>query len=89
MTMTLFEDGKRIGVIEEWTRTERFAEKKTVLGKEIVTRKPKDQCQFVSPKPVNWRKRLHLVAEDGTKLTLTDVRVTKVTTVTATIDDEK
>lgn len=86
--MILFEDGKRIGVIEEWKRTERFAEKKTVLGKEIVTKKPKDQCSFVSPKPVSWKKKLWLIADDGTKLTLSEVRVTGATTVTATIEDE-
>ncbi|MEK7355046.1 MAG: hypothetical protein AAB250_01255 [Bdellovibrionota bacterium] len=84
--MTLFEDGKKIGEISEWKRVERFPEKKTVLGKEIVTKKPKDQCHFVSPKPVSWKKRLWIIADDGTKLTLTDVKVKGATTVTATIE---
>lgn len=86
--MTLFEDGKRVGEISDWQRTERFAEKRMVLGKEIMMKKPKDQCTFVSPKPVNWRKRLWLIADDGTKLMLSDVQVKGVTSVTASIDSE-
>ncbi|MES2854547.1 MAG: hypothetical protein V4692_01735 [Bdellovibrionota bacterium] len=83
--MTLFEDGKKIGEISEWKLIERQAEKKTFLGKEVMMPKPKDQCQFVSPKPVSWKKQLWIIKPDGTKLNLTEVRVTGATTVTATL----
>ena len=85
--MILYEDGVKIGSISEWKRVERFAEKKVVLGKEIVTRKPKDQCEFVSPKPVSWKKKLTILDNDGSKMILTEVKVKDATYVTATIDD--
>lgn len=84
--MILYEDGKKVGEISEWKRIERFAEKRVVLGKELEMKKPKDQCSFVSPKPVRWKKPLWLIADDGTKLTLSEVKVVSGTKVTATID---
>jgi hypothetical protein len=86
--MTLFEDGKKIGEISEWKRTERFAEKRSVLGKEILMKKPKDQCQFVSPKPINRKKKHWIIGDDGRKMTLSEVKVSGATNVTATIDEE-
>lgn len=87
--LVLFEDGIRVGEVSEWKRTERFAEKKVVLGKEIVTQKPKDQCEFVSPKPVNRKKSLWLIADGKKKIVLSEIKVKAGTFVTATIAEEK
>jgi hypothetical protein len=85
MAMILYEDGKEVGEVSEWELVERMPEKKMVLGKEIITGKPKDLCHFVSPKPVSWKKRLWLIADDGMKIHLSEVNVRGATTVTATI----
>lgn len=85
--MILFEDGKELGVISNWKLIERFPEKRTVLGKEIVTQKPKDQCQFDSPKPVKRKKTYWIVSDDNTKLMLSELNVKGGTAVTATISE--
>jgi len=87
MTYILFSDGVRIGEISEWALTERAAEKKFVLGKEILTHKPNDQCKFVSPKPVKWKSKMWLISSGKEKLVLADLDVRHGTMITATISE--
>lgn len=89
MALILFADGLKIGAVSNWSVTERFPEKKTVLGKEIVTQKPKDQCQFTSPKPLKRKSQLWLISENSEKLILSDLSVQSGTRVTATIQDRQ
>ena len=63
MAYVLFENGKKLGDIKDWTLTDRPAVHKVVLGKEIVTPKPKDLVTFTSPKPVK-RKNSFTVVQD-------------------------
>lgn len=84
MPMILFADGKRVGEISDWKLTERFSEKRMVLGKEILMPKPNDLCQFISPKPVNRRNELRV--EDGkTQYHLSEIKVVGGTQVTSTV----
>ena len=85
MALVLFADGKKVGEISDWKLNERLAEKRMVLGKEILMPKPNDQCQFTSPKPVNRRMELVVVAEDKTRYALSEIRVNGGTEVTATV----
>ena len=85
MPLVLFADGKKVGEISEWKLNERAAEKRMVLGKEILMPKPNDQCQFVSPKPVNRRNELIVVGDDKSRFVLSEIRVTGGTQVTATV----
>jgi hypothetical protein len=87
--MTLYEDGKKIGEITEWKRTERFPEKKVFLGKEVMSKKPNDLCHFVSPKPVSWKKQLWVIADDGSKLKLSEIKIRGGTVIDATIAEEE
>jgi hypothetical protein len=87
--MTLFADGKKLGEISAWKLIERLPETKTVLGKHILTQKPKDQCEFISPKPVNRKSQLWLISDKKIKWTLTEVKVKDGTFITATVADRQ
>ena len=81
----LFENGKKIGEISDWSLTEREAEKRMVLGKEILMPKPKDQCVFSSPKPVNRKSELVVIEDGKLRYRLENAKVKDGTLVTATV----
>jgi hypothetical protein len=78
-------EGERLGEISDWSMTDRPAEKRMVLGKEILMPKPKDQCQFVSPKPIHWKKKVWVIEDGKIKYTLGELKIQHGTNVTATV----
>jgi hypothetical protein len=85
--MKLYEDGRLLGLISEWKLSEELPAKRIVLGKEIEMPNPKMRCEFVSPKPVQRKKKHWLIKDDGKKLILSDVKVTGGTFVSAAIEN--
>ncbi len=88
MAHILYENGKKIGEISEWVRTERLPVPKVVLGKSIVTQKLNDQCTFESPKAVNRKSVLSIIVDASERLLLKDIHVRAGTYVTATIAEQ-
>ncbi len=85
MAYVLFEKGKKIGEISDWVLTERPAELRNVLGKEILMPKPMDQCTFTSPKPIPRRSELILIFDRKIEYQLRTTFVRGGTFVTADI----
>jgi len=85
MAIILFDDGKKLGEVSEWSEHQRPAEMKMVLGKEVLSQSSKIECKFVSPKPVHRRSQLWVVVDGKTKMTLKDLKITGGTQVTATV----
>ncbi len=81
----LFENGKKIGEISDWMLIERQAERRLVLGKEVMMPKPKAQCTFTSPKLVNKKSEFLVIEDAKTRYQLKDVKVKDGTFVTASI----
>ena len=85
MAMILFDDGKKLGEISEWSEHQRPVEMKMVLGKDVLSQSSKIEWQFVSPKPVNRRSQLWVIIDGKTKATLKDLKITGGTKITATV----
>lgn len=81
----LFEKGKMIGEVSDWILTERSAEVKNILGKEVLMPKPKDQCSFTSPKPIPRKSDLIVIYDRKIEFVLKITNVRGGTFVTADI----
>lgn len=81
----LYENGKKVGEIEDWVLTERQAEKRVVLGKEIFMPKPKDQVTFASPKVVGRKSDLVVIDDNKIHYRLDEIKVKAGTLVTASV----
>jgi hypothetical protein len=68
MAYILFENGKKVGEIADWTVTELPAPTRMVLGKLVTLPKPKDQCTFVSPKPIHRKSVLKIIKDNNTEI---------------------
>lgn len=88
MAYILFDQGKKIGEIENWQVTPYVPVYKNVLGKMILAVAQKDECSFVSPKPVNRRSEL-VVIENGKREYVLQVKSVKAMTVIASIVSQK
>ena len=66
MARVLYDNGKEIGEITEWTMRIDPPVERTFLGKTALIKPANDECTFVSPKPVSRRSKLTVV-EDGKK----------------------
>lgn len=89
MAYVLYQNGKKIGEVREWQLKDMPAEVRNVLGKEILMKKPKDQCTFISPKPVERKSRLTMICDGKTELVLQQTFVKDGTVVTATVLESK
>ncbi len=88
MAFILFENGKKIGEISDWSVASKEPTFKDVLGKRVLSAPKCDQCSFVSPKPVNRKSQLAVV-ENGSKEFVLQVITVKGTFVTASIISKK
>ena len=88
MAYILFDQGKKLGEIENWQVTPYVPVYKNVLGKMVLAVAQKDECTFVSPKPVNRRSEL-VVIENGKLEFVLQVKSVKGTTVIAAITSQK
>jgi hypothetical protein len=66
MGLVLFENGKRVGEITDWVITPYVPVYKNVLGKKVLSGSGnnKDECSFVSPKPVRRTSQLSVREDD-------------------------
>jgi hypothetical protein len=65
MPYILFDHGKKIGEISDWTVEAREPVYKNVLGKTVLSTPANNECSFVCPKPVNRKKSQLTVVQDG------------------------
>ena len=85
MAMILFDAGKKIGEISDWSVATLEPVYKNVLGKTVLSTPANDECTFVSPKPVNRKSDL-VIIENGThEIKLRLVKVTGGTNIIAKI----
>lgn len=64
MAYILFDHGKKVGEISDWTVAVHEPIFKNVLGKTVLSVPANNECTFVSPKPVNRKSQL-IVIQDG------------------------
>jgi hypothetical protein len=88
MASILYDDGKKIGEISEWTRKSEPAAYKTFLGKTALMTPANDECSFTSPKPVNRKSKLTVVEDSKTRYVLEVVKVVGGTQITAKIKEQ-
>ena len=82
----LYDEGKKVGELSDWTLIKSEPVYKTFLGKTVLSIPSNDECTFVSPKPVNHKRSKLTVVENGkTEYVLQIVRVTGSTAVAAKI----
>lgn len=66
MSYILFDNGKKVGEISDWTVASQEPVYKNVLGKVVLSVQANVECSFVSPKPVNRKSKL-IVIKDGVR----------------------
>lgn len=89
MAYILFENGKKVGEISDWTVASQEPVYKNVLGKVVLSVPANNECSFVSPKPVNRKSKL-IVIKDGVREFNLQVKSVKgATAVTALIIFQK
>lgn len=89
MPYILYENGKKIGEISDWKITELPAPTRMVLGKLITLPKPKDQCTFVSPKPVQRKSELLVVQDNKFEFQIRSTYVKDGTFITGDVLDQR
>jgi hypothetical protein len=90
MGHVLYQDGKLIGEISDWTVVERPAEVKVILGKVIETdKRPTGECHFISPKPLGRRSKLSVIIDGKIEVSIRQTYIKGGTEVTAKIISEK
>ncbi len=89
MAYVLFDHGKKIGEIAEWTVASQEPVYKNVLGKVVLSVPANNECTFVSPKPVNRRSQLIVIQDGKLEFNLQVKSVKGATQVTALIISQK
>lgn len=85
MAYVLFENGKKLGEISEWSVEADEPVYKDVLGKRVLSVPKNNQCTFVSPKPVNRKSQLTVIRDGHYEFVLKINKVTGATFVSALI----
>ncbi len=85
MAYILFDDGKKVGEISDWSVATNEPVYKNVLGKIVLSVPANKECTFVSPKPVKRKSQLVVVQEGLRRITLQIKSVKGATFVTALI----
>lgn len=70
MAYILYDHGKKVGEISDWTVASKEPVYKNVLGKVVLSVPANNECTFVSPKPVNRKSVLTVVHDGKRKFTL-------------------
>lgn len=84
MAHILFDQGKKIGEVSDWTLKPYEPVYKNVLGKMILAPERHDECSFVVPKPVSRKSQLSIIEDKKHELIL-QIKSVKGMTVTASI----
>ena len=85
MAFILYDQGKKLGEISEWTITTQVPVYKNILGKTVLSVPAKDECSFVSPKPVTRKSKLTVIEDAKLKFELEVKSVVGGTVVVAAI----
>ena len=89
MSNILYDEGKKLGEISDWSVILREPVYKNVLGKTVLSVPANNECTFVSPKPVHRRSKL-TVRQDGLVELVLQIKAIKgATFVTALIVSKK
>ena len=84
MAHILYDQGKKLGEVSEWTMTLSQPVYKDVLGKMVLMPPTHDICTFVTPKPVSRKTQLTILENQKQELVL-QIKSVKGMTVTASI----
>lgn len=76
MAFILYDHGKKVGEISDWTVASLEPVYKNVLGKVILSVPANNECTFVSPKPVNRKSKLTVI-QDGKREFILQLRNVK------------
>ncbi len=85
----LFDQGKKLGEISDWTVQALPPVYKNVLGKTVLSTPANNECRFVSPKPVKRKSILSIIEDGKWEYLLQIVSVKEATLVTAKILEKK
>ena len=88
MAHLLYDDGKKIGEVSDWTRKTEPAAYKTFLGKTALMTPANDECSFISPKPVHRKSKLTVVEDSKIRYVLVVTKVVGGTQITAKITEQ-
>ncbi len=89
MAFIVFENGKKLGEVENWSQREDPPTYKTFLGKTALLKPANNECSFVSPKPVRRKAILKVIKDAHTEYTLEVIRAVGGTEITAKILETK
>lgn len=89
MAHILFDQGKKIGEISDWTVVSHKPTYKNVLGKMFLSAAATTECSFISPKPVNRKSQLTVIEDSKIEFTLQVKAVKGATRVTALITSQQ
>ncbi len=89
MANILFDNGKKVGEITDWTVASYEPTYKNVLGKIVLSVPANNECTFVSPKPVKRKSQLVMIQNGKLEFTLQVKAVKGSTFVTALIVSQK
>ncbi|MBC7372094.1 MAG: hypothetical protein H7326_11040 [Bdellovibrionaceae bacterium] len=84
-SLILYDAGKRVGEISDWSVAALPPIYKNVLGKSVLSTPANDECTFVSPKPVTRKSQLVVIEDGKWEITLRLVMIKGGTAVTAKI----
>ncbi|RYZ70157.1 MAG: hypothetical protein EOP05_13705 [Proteobacteria bacterium] len=85
MKRVLFDDGVKVGEVEDWAQRSDPPTYKTFLGKTALLAPANNECTFVSPKPVKRKSKLTVIEDGKLKYELQVVQLVGGTEVTAKI----
>jgi hypothetical protein len=89
MAFIVFENGKSLGEVENWSQREDPPTYKTFLGKTALLKPANNECTFVSPKPVRRKAILKIIGDARTEYTVEVLKAVGGTEVTAKILETK
>ena len=89
MAFIVFENGKKLGEVENWSQREDPPTYKTFLGKTALLKPANNECTFVSPKPVRRKAILKIIQDQKTEYTVEVLKAIGGTEITAKILETK
>lgn len=85
MAYILYEEGKKVGEVSDWSVAAKEPVYKNVLGKTVLSVPANNECSFVSPKPIKRKSKLTIVEDGKTEIVLKTISVKAATMVSAVI----
>jgi hypothetical protein len=86
MAHVLYQNGQKMGEVENWSVKDRPSERKIVLGKVVsYDERPGQECSFISPKPVKRKDKLVIKVDQKIEIVIQQTKIVGGTEVTALI----